>query len=87
MCGVRQLQVALLRPVPAVLDVVGEGLLAGIDVDRGDFVALIEEVDREMEAGGGLARPALSFPMTMTCVPVRPKAGLRMSPAKPAAKL
>ena len=59
MGGVRQFEVARLRPVAAVLDVVGEGLLAAVDVDRGDAEALIEQVDREMEGGRGLARAAL----------------------------
>lgn len=55
----RQLQVARLRPAPAVLHVVGEGLLAGIDVDRGDLEALIQQINGEMESGRGLARAAL----------------------------
>jgi hypothetical protein len=54
----RQLQVVRLRPVAPVAYVLGERLLARVDVDRSDAKALVEQVDGEVKRRGRLARAA-----------------------------
>src|SRR5689334_721316 len=48
MGGVRDLQFARLRPVAPVFHILGEGLLAAIDVNRSNAESLVEQVDREV---------------------------------------
>jgi DNA-binding response OmpR family regulator len=50
------------RPVPAIVDVVGEAALAGIEVDRRDALTDIHQRDGDMHGRGRLARPALFVP-------------------------
>jgi hypothetical protein len=66
---VRQLEIVRLGPVAAVPNVLGEGLLAAVHVDRGDAKALVHQIDRQMEAVVDLPEPPFSLPTTMTCVP------------------
>src|ERR1044072_4243279 len=46
------------RGVAAVLDVMREGLLPAVEVDRGDALAGLEQRDRDMHRGCGFARAA-----------------------------
>ncbi len=50
------------RPVAAVLDVMGEALLPGIEIDGGDALAGLQKRDRDMHGGGRLARAAFFVP-------------------------
>ena len=59
MGGVGDGEAVLPGPVAAVAHIPGHGLLAAVDVDRGDLEALVEQIDGQMEGHGRLARPAL----------------------------
>ena len=50
---------ARLRPGPAVLDVVGEGLLPRVEIDGRDPLSDIHQRGRDMHRGGGFSRAAL----------------------------
>jgi hypothetical protein len=46
-------------PGAPVLDVVGEALLAAVEIDGGDALPCLEQRHRDMHCGGRLARTAL----------------------------
>ena len=49
---------ARVRPVAAVLDVMGEASLAGIEIDGGDALAGLQQRDSDMHGRGRLSRSA-----------------------------
>src|SRR5262249_14993617 len=54
-----EIEVRVARPGAAVLDVVGEALLARIKVDGGDALAGLHQRHRDVHGGGRLSRSAL----------------------------
>ena len=53
-----QFKPAAPRPIPAIVDVMGETLLPGIKIYRGNPLARLQQRDRDMDGGRRLARPA-----------------------------
>ena len=43
----------------AITDIAGQGLLSAIDVDGGDAMTLMQQIDGQMQRRGRFARPSL----------------------------
>ena len=56
--GASSLSARARRPVAAIVDVVGEAALAGIEIDRGDALAGLQQRDRNMHGRGRLSGTA-----------------------------
>ena len=56
MLGHQHIATAGLGRGAAIADVAGQGLLTAIDVNGGDPVPQMQQIDRQMQRGGGFAR-------------------------------
>ena len=57
----------MLGPGAAVLDVVGEAFLAGVEVDGGDALPDLHQGDGDVQSVVDLPEPPFSLPSTTTC--------------------
>ena len=54
------------RPGAPVLDQAGKASLPGVEIDRGNGLARLDQGNRNMHRNGGLAEPPFSLPTTTT---------------------